>query len=414
MVPVHKRATFEATVASLGRQTRPPDIVIAVVNNCADDTPQLARQVGAYVIEMPHNPGLKAGAINFALERIDVYLRDEDAIFVMDADTTLAPEFFEVAERRLDDERVGGVGGSFYAATEDNVLRIVQGNEYARYVRQIARRRFARANVLTGAGAMFKVGVLRGVRDARASGRLPGTGYYQTGVLTEDNELSLAIQRLGYRIVSPKACALYTEAPATVKELWHQRLRWRRGALENLWENGLNRTTLPYIAKTLWTALVTVMSAVYLGLLTWLLIEHPDQLRLQPFWIGVFLVYLADRVWTCRGRGAVPALVALAAPIEIAYDLFQQAVFVVSLYRFVRRSEQHWSPPAQGKERNVRENGRRLGVDGHHPRPHEHQHHHLGRLGDDRGHRTRRPARGVASVRAPQASQTIRHRTVRR
>ncbi|GGK03192.1 hypothetical protein GCM10010123_36430 [Pilimelia anulata] len=345
LIPVHRRATVAETIDSLRRQTRPPEEIVAVVNNCRDDTAAVARAAGARVIEMPINPGLKAGAINHGLALLDAELGDDDAVFVMDADTTLAPVFFAEAERRLADPAVGGVGGSFYAATEDNLLRVVQGNEYARYVRQISRRPLARANVLTGAGAMFRVGVLREVRRARDEGRLPGTGYYQTGVLTEDNELSLAIQRLGYRIVSPKACALYTEAPATLGELWHQRVRWRRGALENLRDHGLNRTTWPYLTKTCWTAFVTLLSLLYLGLIAGIAATDAGSLRWQPFWIGVFLVYLADRVWTCRGRGARPTAVALCAPIEIAYDLFQQLVFIAACYRFARRSDQRWAPP---------------------------------------------------------------------
>ncbi|GGK34521.1 hypothetical protein GCM10010124_28940 [Pilimelia terevasa] len=344
LIPVHRRATLLATITSLRAQTRPPDAVVAVVNNCTDDTADIARAAGARVLDLPVNPHLKAGAINHGLDRIADDLADDDAIFVMDADTTLAPGFFAAAEDRLADPAVGGVGGSFYAATEDNLLRIVQGNEYARYVRQICRRPLARANVLTGAGAMFRVGVLRHVRRARAAGDLPGVGYYQTGVLTEDNELSLAVQRLGYLIVSPKACALYTEAPATVRELWHQRVRWRRGALENLREHGVNRTTLPYLTKTFWTAFVTLLSFAYVALVAAILATDADALTWQPFWIAVFVVYLADRVWTCRGRGVRPALVAFLAPIEILYDLFQQLVFLAACYQFARRSDQRWAP----------------------------------------------------------------------
>ena len=57
---------------------------------------------------------------------------------------------------------------------------------------------------------------------------------YDTLALTEDNELTLALKTLGGRMVSPPQCRVTTEVMTTWRDLWRQRLRWHRGALENI------------------------------------------------------------------------------------------------------------------------------------------------------------------------------------
>ena len=67
--------------------------------------------------------------------------------------------------------------------------------------------------VLTGTATLFSAETLRHVVRARAEGLLPGRAdqVYDTNVLTEDNELTLALLHLGYNVVSPKGCRLTTE-----------------------------------------------------------------------------------------------------------------------------------------------------------------------------------------------------------
>ncbi len=109
MVPAHNEADVIAdTIASLRRQTSPPDLTIVVPNNCTDETAAAAARAGACVLPYPgHNPDRKAGAVNYALEQLADQLRPRDAVLVMDADTTLLPDFIAVGRRNL----AGRVGG---------------------------------------------------------------------------------------------------------------------------------------------------------------------------------------------------------------------------------------------------------------------------------------------------------------
>ena len=71
LVPAWNEEEFiAATIDGLRSQTRPPDLIVVIANNCTDDTAEAARAAGAEVIEMPRNPHRKAGALNYGIETL--------------------------------------------------------------------------------------------------------------------------------------------------------------------------------------------------------------------------------------------------------------------------------------------------------------------------------------------------------
>ena len=109
-----------------------------------------------------------------------------------------------------------------------------QRNEYTRYQRLVARK-LGRVFVLTGTASVIRAYALRAVAEARGP-LLPGPAgkVYDTLALTEDNELTLALKTLGARMTCPPECRVTTEIMTSWRDLWRQRLRWHRGALENI------------------------------------------------------------------------------------------------------------------------------------------------------------------------------------
>ena len=70
LVPAHDEAlTIAATLESLWGQTRPPDRVVVVADNCTDDTAESRGEHGAEVFTTVGNTEKKAGALNQALSR---------------------------------------------------------------------------------------------------------------------------------------------------------------------------------------------------------------------------------------------------------------------------------------------------------------------------------------------------------
>ena len=193
--------------------------------------------------------------LNQALEHLLPQLCDEDAVLVMNADSVLAPTFTREAARRLG-EGVGGVGGVFTGRPGGGFVGMLQRNEYARYARDTARLK-GKVLVLTGTATLFSARTLRRVVRARAEGLLPGGSaqVYNTSVLTEDNQLTLALLHLGYKVVSSKGCRLTTEVMESWRDLYRQELRWKRGAIENLRDYGLTRVTARYWGRQFFTLL---------------------------------------------------------------------------------------------------------------------------------------------------------------
>ena len=98
LVPAHDEAlTIAATLKSLWGQTRPPDRVVVVADNCTDDTAEIARRRGAEVFTTVDNTHKKAGALNQALSEMFDHIDARDVVMVMDADSVIVPEFLETA-----------------------------------------------------------------------------------------------------------------------------------------------------------------------------------------------------------------------------------------------------------------------------------------------------------------------------
>lgn len=189
------------------------------------------------------------------------------------------------------------VGGLFYGEPGAGWIGQYQRNEYTRYSRDIHRRR-GRVFVLTGPLRRFaRAGsgqlLIPGVR------RIPGRrgDVYDTAALTEDNELTLALKSLGGLMVSPNQSSVVTEVMPTWKQLWHQRLRWQRGALENLGAYGLTPQTTRYWFQQLGIGYGAIALGAYFVLIIITILAR-DQWVWYPFWMLLGLLFMIERVVT--------------------------------------------------------------------------------------------------------------------
>lgn len=349
IVPAYNEGdAIAATIASLQRQTRQPDLIVVVPNNCTDDTAEAARLAGARVMEYPgKNPDKKAGAINYALDRLEPNLGDpwNWAMLVMDADTTLSPSFLEVAEQYLI-SGVGGVGGTFAGRRCDSLLGYLQRMEYHRYGK-VAERMNSRAFVLTGTGTLFSYGALLDVRAQRRAGRLlpEGWSFYDTHSLTEDNELTFALQACGYRVLSPAGMWATTDVMETVPKLVGQRERWYLGAMRNIAQYGRR---MPFHMRWVYwrqqagLLLSAIIAAVYLLAvavsLTWL-----GGVDFAWYWTIPSLVLLAERVWSVWTMGWRARVYAALFIPEQLYTLLLTFIYSKALLAFVRGKKGSWS-----------------------------------------------------------------------
>lgn len=344
LVPAYnEEEALVGALASLAAQTRAPERVIVVADNCTDATAEVARGAGAEVFTTVANTAKKAGALNQALAELLPSMDQDDVLLMMDADTTLAHGFIEAATSSLEGEPdLVAVGGIFHGEPGGGLVGALQRNEYTRYARYIGRRG-GKVFVLSGTASVVRAAALRSVSEARGTlipGE-PGT-VYDTVALTEDNELTLALKTLGAKLVSPPECTNVTEIMMSWRALWRQRSRWQRGALENIFNYGPTRPTGLYWVQQVGIGWGVVALNSFLALMTITLLAA-DRPMFTWFWLGVGAVFLLERVVTVWRAGWAARLLALPIVVELAYALFLQAVFVKSVIDLVTGSEATWN-----------------------------------------------------------------------
>lgn len=130
-----------------------------------------------------------------------------------------------------------------------------------------------------------------------------------------------------------------TEVMLTWGDLARQRLRWKRGAIEDLLSFGFSRRTLKGWGLQTASALGVLASIAYIGTLVASprLGFHP-----HPVFLAITAVYAAERLVTVRSRGWRVALASSAVLIEWAYDLYLQAVHVRALWGVLLRTQKSW------------------------------------------------------------------------
>ncbi len=352
LIPAHNEGSgIAASVASLAAQV---DDVIVISDNSSDDTVACAKAAGATVIESVDNKDKKAGALNQALNALldleaspfDLpVLADADYVLEMDADSRIDEGFVAraIEEFKLTPD-AGAVGGIFLGDPGGGLVAQLQRNEYIRYAREVSRHG-ARAWVLSGTASVLRVDVLRQVARARRDGDLPGErcAVYDTLALTEDNELTLAIKTLGYRTMSPRECIVRTEVMHNWRDLWHQRMRWQRGALENLRQYKLSRVTLPYFFQQ--GVMAVGVFAMWLFVVLTILSVVTGTFSIQLVWLAVGMIFVFERIVTVWKGGFKSLVITVPLVIEFGYDIFLQAVIIRSNFDIAFGRKADWYHP---------------------------------------------------------------------
>ena len=342
LVPAHNEEDcIEQTLTSLKQQHRAPDRVIVIADNCTDATVSIARDNGADVYETVNNTEKKAGGLNQALSRVLPTTSSNDVVLVMDADTIMVPEFIEVALTRMHRDNIDAIGGVFYGEEGGGFIGLLQRSEYLRYSRDIGRHK-GRVLVLSGTASIFRADLMKRIAAERGTS-FPGSPgqVYDTLAMTEDNEITLAAKTLGAKLLSPQECQTVTEIMPNWRALWKQRMRWQRGALDNIKHYGITRATLRYWLQQIGLGYAVIALNAYLFLMLVSIIA--GRFQCVNIWLAIAGIFVAERVVTVWRGGWKARLVAAVLFIELAYDMFQQAVYVKSLIDLLRRKAVGWN-----------------------------------------------------------------------
>jgi cellulose synthase/poly-beta-1,6-N-acetylglucosamine synthase-like glycosyltransferase/peptidoglycan/xylan/chitin deacetylase (PgdA/CDA1 family) len=255
IMPAHNEAkVIKATLNALRASIYNNLEVIVVSNASTDKTVAVLTEYAKgwrklRVVDLPKQG--KVLALNEA-----VSLAKGDIIVMLDADTRFERETVMRLVRHFDDPNLGAVAGHVKVGNRCNFLTAWQALEY---LASACVTRMAEA-------AMGAIMIVPGACSAWRKSAILAAGGLSDNTLAEDCDLSLCLQRLGYRIEEDKEALAFTEAPMGLRMLAKQRLRWTFGNLQALFKHrdmllrprygALGMVVLPYALLSIVVPLV--------------------------------------------------------------------------------------------------------------------------------------------------------------
>jgi poly-beta-1,6-N-acetyl-D-glucosamine synthase len=333
VVPAHnEEQSIAHTLRALLQQTRRPDRIVVVADNCSDKTVEIARRFGSWVtvIETVGNRDRKVGALTFAWQQYVAY--GYDYMLGVDADTVLSPNSLADLERELEaNPKVGGVMARYTFDTDlgqtrwARLLIRLQRMEFAAWTIDMLHRK-RNTYVLGGQATLFRVDALQEVVEAER--RL---GPWDPEAQVEDMELTWALTARNWETKVSSTARAYAGPMITVKSLWAQRRKWDEGMIRLLLGTKIGAATLYPWRMQLKMALNALTRAMFVLLLaTSLAVDAYDWnwIWLVPPVLAVLLnVKHARKV---PGRTKVDLLLAASLVAVEFYLWFRVLVWAVS------------------------------------------------------------------------------------
>ncbi len=286
VIPAYNEAAgIAATVRSMvtTRYLGPIEVIV-VDDGSADDTAEIVRSLaipGVRVISQ-QNAGKPA-----ALEH-GIAAAGHDILVLVDGDTVFQPDTLGYLISPMRDPQVGAVSGNTKVGNRRGLLGGWQHLEYVMGF-NLDRRLFDMLGTIpTVPGA---IGAFR-----RAA--LAAAGGVSSDTLAEDTDLTMALCRTPWRVAYQPLALAWTEAPASLGQLWRQRYRWSYGTMQAMWkhrrsiiESGqsgrFGRYCLTYL--TLFHVLLPLMAPVVDVFSVYgLLFLNP--LQVTAFWLSFLLL----------------------------------------------------------------------------------------------------------------------------
>ncbi|WP_328938335.1 bifunctional polysaccharide deacetylase/glycosyltransferase family 2 protein [Streptomyces tauricus] len=223
VVPAYnEKECIANTLKSLAQSTHPIEIIV-VDDGSTDGTKEIAEALGMPNVRVirQENAG-KPAALNNGVRNAS-----HDIVVMMDGDTVFEADTVRQLVQPFADPDVGAVAGNAKVGNRNTIIGAWQHIEYVMGF-NLDRRMYDLLRCMpTIPGA---IGAFR--REA-----VLAVGGMSEDTLAEDTDITIAMHREGWRVVYQEHAKAWTEAPASLKQLWSQRYRWSYGTMQALWKH---------------------------------------------------------------------------------------------------------------------------------------------------------------------------------
>jgi len=260
----NEEKTVAATIRSILDLDYPKDklSLILIDDGSTDGTAKILeefRHLENIKIFSKKNGG-KHTALNLALEHVE-----SDLVGCLDADSFVDSSALKKIIPFFEDGITMAVIPSIKVHEAKTVLQYVQKVEYSWGI-------FLR-RMLSSIGALYVTPGPFSIFRTRVFRELGG---YRLAHHTEDLEMALRMQKSRYKIVNSQGAHVYTVAPAGLKKLYRQRVRWTYGFLNNAFDyremffnkkyGHIGIFILPIATSSIFTSLYIIGNVLWNGL----------------------------------------------------------------------------------------------------------------------------------------------------
>ncbi|WP_330454670.1 MULTISPECIES: bifunctional polysaccharide deacetylase/glycosyltransferase family 2 protein [unclassified Streptomyces] len=223
IVPAYnEKECIAHTLASLASSTHPIEIIV-VDDGSTDGTAEIAESLGLPNVRVvrQENAG-KSAALNNGVRHAR-----HDLVVMMDGDTVFEPDTVRRLVQPFGDPEVGAVAGNAKVGNRDTVIGAWQHIEYVMGF-NLDRRMYDLLRCMP---------TIPGAIGAFRRRAVLAVGGMSEDTLAEDTDITIALHRAGWRVVYAEHARAWTEAPASLGQLWRQRYRWSYGTMQALWKH---------------------------------------------------------------------------------------------------------------------------------------------------------------------------------
>jgi len=205
------------TIKSILNQDYPKNKldVIVVNDGSTDRTEEIVKKFKKIKIINQKHQG-KAAALNTGLKHVKT-----DLVGFVDADSYLLKNALKNMVGYFEMSKVGSVMGTIKVDKPKKILERLQRIEYLIYGFTKRLFSFSDGNYVIPGFAIFKTKLLK------------KAGGFERNNPTEDMEIALKIQNMGFKIKNAMNAVVYTKVPNDFKRFMDQRIRWYRGFIIN-------------------------------------------------------------------------------------------------------------------------------------------------------------------------------------
>jgi cellulose synthase/poly-beta-1,6-N-acetylglucosamine synthase-like glycosyltransferase/peptidoglycan/xylan/chitin deacetylase (PgdA/CDA1 family) len=225
IVPAYnEKEGIEAAVRSLAGGDHAGGIEVVVVDDGSTDGTaaivEALRLPSVRVVRIPN--GGKSNALN-----VGVAMASHELIVMVDGDTVFEPDALGRLVQPFADPQVGAVAGNVKVGNRGSMVARWQHIEYVIGF-NLDRRLY---------DLMRCMPTVPGAIGAFRRAALQQIGGMSDDTLAEDTDVTIAMCRVGWRVVYEERARAWTEAPSSLRQLWLQRYRWSYGTMQAIWKH---------------------------------------------------------------------------------------------------------------------------------------------------------------------------------